>query len=474
MDRVSGFRPLVVAAFVVSLMVVPPVLADSGIQPSIDMAQFKDSQNNSYMEIYYSIPEVGMNYMPDGSGKFACQLVLDIEIHRDSQLWANKVWKIEKTVADTSSVAAGSQMVDVVRYLVEQSGEYRISMRIKDMHHTDRVDSARAVFQVSPFTGEAVEISDVELASHIKKMAPGSQSNLIKNTYKVTPNPAGIFGEGAASIYYYFEAYNLKTHLEGDHYKSVCKVIDSNGVEREGLGITYRPKKKLYNTSIEIGMLNISNLPSGKYRLLYGIADESKTMIASKEKMFYVYNPNVFAAEVLQEGRFGPLEELSEAELDDEFAKLIHINTKDDREFYGSLNNVQGKREFIFSIWSRANDNRLPPLVYREQYLGRAHYANDKFKSIFAKGWKSDRGRVFILYGGPSDIERFASTETTVPYQVWTYDKLKGQGGVQFVFADKGGFSKYELLHSDLRGERRNDSWKTEVFRGSNERQFRN
>ncbi len=470
----SLFRTIVILiCFIAS-----DAFADSGIQPSVDVAQFFDPEGNSYMEIYYAIQESGVHYVEDAQGRLSCQLVMDVEIRHEGTLWANKVWKIEKSVQDTSEVKKGSQLVDLLRYFIEKPGEYAIKMHVKDMHEPTSIDSAATVLTAKSFDSDGIEMSDVQLASHIGKAEKNAARALVKNSYRIMPSPNAVYGLGAPNLYYYFEAYNLQDQVRGDTYKTVCKVIDSQGNEIEGLGITYRTKKKMSDTSIEIGMLNVVGLPSGKYSFVYGIAEDDKSLLASNEKMFYVYNPGVTLPEkdrvsAVASGNYGPLEALTEEELDDEFARLIYVNTKDDREFYNNLETADGKREYILSIWSRNNEENLPSVVYRTQYLGRAQYADQHFKSVYGAGWKSDRGRVVILYGSPSSVERFPSSESTVPYQIWRYDKLRGQGGVEFVFADQEGFNKYELVHSDLRGERNDPDWKSQVFRGSNERQFR-
>jgi len=471
-------QSLFVVMITLSSVVSRAAFSDSGIQPAVDVAQFFDTERNSYIEIYYAIPEASICYVPNDQGKFSCQLVMDVEIYFDGELWANKAWRVEKAVEDTNLVQAGSHMVDLLRYFIDEPGDYTIKMHVKDMHLPSFVDSVEAVFSVQGFKEGNITVSDLQLASSISKASGSTPSALIKNNYKIIPSPNGIYGEGSPNLYYYFEAYNLLSQIPGDRYKTVCKVIDSNDNEIEGLGITYRSKKKLNDTSIEIGMMNVGALPSGKYRFVYGIANDDKTLLASKEKLFYVYNPNVAPIEpespvVDLNGGFGPLAPLTEEELDDEFAKLIYVDTKEDRKFYKNLKAADGKREFILSIWSRGNNDNLNTMAYREQYLGRARYSEQQFKSVFGKGWKSDRGRVFILYGIPSDVERFPSTESTVPYQIWHYDKLRGQGDVQFVFGDAEGFSKYRLLHSTLRGEVSDPQWKGLIFRGSNERQFR-
>ena len=77
------------------------------------------------------------------------------------------------------------------------------------------------------------------------------------------------------------------------------------------------------------------------------------------------------------------------------------------------------------------------------------------------EGWKSDRGRVFLMYGEPSEIERFPNQQNTKPYEIWHYNEI--QGGVIFVFADLTGFSRYTLVHSTMRGEVSDQNWMARV-----------
>ncbi len=451
------------------------VWAGDGLQPCIDAAQFFDSEHNSYIEIYYSLAESGITYRPEAEGGFGCQLVLGMEIYFKDELWANKVWKVEKTLPDTSAVNESAQLVDLVRYFVDEAGDYRVLMHVRDMYDNSSLDSVTTVLRAEPFKAGGLVVSDVELASHIEKAGADNAGVFVKNTYEIMPSPGAIFGRGAFNLYYYFEVYNLFENISAGTYKSVYKVTDIDGREVGGRGFVYRTKKRLYDTSMEIGMVNLSDLPSGKYRLVYGIADDSKTLLASREKLFYVYNPDVVVDETTAptDSDYGFLGHLSEEELDEEFERLLFLSSKEERTIYRSLQTVKAKREFLASVWLRPNEDNLPPQLFREQYLGRVRYADERFKSVYSPGWRSDRGRVFVLYGVPSNIERFASSESTVPYQTWTFDELRGQGGVIFVFADQQGFSRYELIHSTLRGEISDVNWKSQVFRGSNESVFR-
>ena len=45
-------------------------------------------------------------------------------------------------------------------------------------------------------------------------------------------------------------------------------------------------------------------------------------------------------------------------------------------------------------------------------------------------GWKTDRGRVYVLYGEPSEIEKFPNQMDQKPYEIWHYNDI--EGGVYF------------------------------------------
>ncbi|MFQ6113861.1 MAG: GWxTD domain-containing protein [bacterium] len=453
--------------------------AHAGIKPSLDVAQFQDAEHRCYLEVYYSIPEAAIKYIADNEGKFSCQLVLDLHIYQNESLWASKVWKIEKSVEDTSRRKQQSQLVDLIRYQIEEPGSYRIVMHAKDMSQPDYIDSTSTEIVFESFSDDKLEVSDIQLASNIKRAPAGGQSVFLKNVYEIVPNPGRLYGVDVPLVYYYFEAYNLMDNVPGDKYKTLCQIKDSNGRLVTGLGRFFRTKRKVHDSSVEMGMMNIASLPSGKYTLVYGIADSSENVISSKEKKFFVYNPNASIVDFTQmreqsmteEGKYGPLEMLSEKELDEEFDRMVYITTKEDIEFFESLTNADAKRKFIFRVWQapRISNPEMTGLIYRETYLGRVRKADISFKSIFRAGWKSDRGRVFILYGPPTHVERFPSTQTALPYQIWTYDHLKGQGGVIFVFIDRTGFNKYELIHSTLRGELQEPDWPRLINRGTSE-----
>jgi GWxTD domain-containing protein len=86
---------------------------------------------------------------------------------------------------------------------------------------------------------------------------------------------------------------------------------------------------------------------------------------------------------------------------------------------------------------------------FKEEHYRRIAYTNDHFASGIP-GWKTDRGRIYIMYGPPDDIDDHSSGGTyerpreegggetsTFPFQIWRYRYIQGVGtGVQIEFVD--------------------------------------
>ena len=98
---------------------------------------------------------------------------------------------------------------------------------------------------------------------------------------------------------------------------------------------------------------------------------------------------------------------------------------------------------------------------FKFEYLRRVSIANDRYQTMNKKGWATDQGRVFCLYGEASDIERYPAEMEAIPYEIWRYDHI--EGSVIFVFADLFGFSEMSLIHSTKHGELRDDDWHRKV-----------
>ncbi len=440
------------------------------LQPNIDVAQFRGADDNSYIEIYYSLPEAALSYKEAADGSKKGEAVMSLEIFYGDSLWASRAWRVVKTIQDT--LVPGASIVDAIRYQVMQPGEYTATLLTRDLITPDRIDSVSLTYTVRAFEKEKLALSTLELASKIVRAGESGNPVFRKSTVEVIPNAAGLYGESSPVLYYYFEVYNILQNIADDKYKVLCRLDDDSGNEVEGSGVAFRTRIKRHDNSIVFGTKNLSAIPSGTYFLVYGVADTAENILVQDRKKLFVYNPKIplkrLAASTpnYDVKSFQELALLKSKELDQEFDYQRYIATREEKQRYKQLKTDEAKREMIVSIWNRAakNDGTNGP-TFRYVYLKRVEQADQFFKSVFRSGWKSDRGRVLILYGAPFDVERFPSTQENMPYEVWKYDSINGQGNIVFIFADRQGFNYYEQLHSNLRGELQEPNWQKLILR---------
>jgi hypothetical protein len=82
----------------------------------------------------------------------------------------------------------------------------------------------------------------------------------------------------------------------------------------------------------------------------------------------------------------------------------------------------------------------------------------------------SDRGRVYLQYGAPDASQQVSTEPNSYPYEIWQYYRIKDpatgqfQSNKKFVFYNPSLDGKcYSLLHSDARGEMRDDRWQIKL-----------
>ena len=100
---------------------------------------------------------------------------------------------------------------------------------------------------------------------------------------------------------------------------------------------------------------------------------------------------------------------------------VSYIITPAERATWKNLKTDEERESFIESFWLRRDPT--PDTIdneYKEDHYERIAYANEHFASGIP-GWKTDRGRIYIMYGKPDEIESHPSGGT--------YDRPIEEGG---------------------------------------------
>jgi GWxTD domain-containing protein len=117
------------------------------------------------------------------------------------------------------------------------------------------------------------------------------------------------------------------------------------------------------------------------------------------------------------------------------------IISDEERAAFKQLSNDEERDQFIEGFWQRRDPT--PDTVeneFKEEHYARIAYANEHFAAGIP-GWKSDRGRMYIMYGKPDEIESHPSggqyerpmeegggSTSTYPFEQWRYRYLEGVG----------------------------------------------
>lgn len=150
---------------------------------------------------------------------------------------------------------------------------------------------------------------------------------------------------------------------------------------------------------------------------------------------------------------------MAEEELDLEFEIAKYIATRKEKRAYKKLE-FQEKKDFLKKFWAKRDSDQTTDLnEFREGFLSRVAYVNEKLSSIGSgrKGWKTDQGRVIIMYGFPDETEHYTLSSENKPYQIWHY--FSAEAGVKFIFVDRQLFGNYDLVHSTARNEIQDPDW---------------
>jgi len=136
-----------------------------------------------------------------------------------------------------------------------------------------------------------------------------------------------------------------------------------------------------------------------------------------------------------------------------------YIITDEERAAFVRLQTDEERERFIESFWLQRDPT--PGTVeneFKEEYYRRIAYANEHFAAGIP-GWKTDRGRIYITYGPPDEIEdhpaggggrrsaeKSGGETPTYPYQVWRYRYIKGVGAnVVIEFVDPTGSGEFRM-----------------------------
>ena len=370
--------------WVLSLMAIG-VFADN-LNINVDGLNFFDSNNRTIIDVNYSVKYKDLTFKvtDDKSGAIA-GLRIEVKIYNKSKIlhqetFAQKI--IVTSLKDTES--------SLLEYIDRYSLDYASPGNILEIKFVDIVSEDAHIFQKElPLINDRF-ISDVEFDDYISMGESDKFKYMYRGNLLYKSNPSRIFyKETIDSLYCYFQLKGLTRKSKIDwKYNYAIEVKDSfdkkvDYIEKSGVS-------KSDIASINQG-INLQKLPKGMYFITVKNLDKFENNRAYTDFSIADYPGETY--NIL-------------ANRDEEYQLMKYFGYNQASNSWKNFTNTK-KREEINKFWLRyANSMDITADELISTLSERVEYANKNY-SHHKQGWTSDRGKVYILYGPPDDIEEF-------------------------------------------------------------------
>lgn len=134
--------------------------------------------------------------------------------------------------------------------------------------------------------------------------------------------------------------------------------------------------------------------------------------------------------------------------------EVVYIITPTEKDVFLQLETDRERELFIEAFWKHRDPTQgTPGNEFKKEHSRRINYANYNLgRGVPKPGWKTDRGRIYIILGEPRDIERIVGESQIYNAEIWFYQGLTKYGlppGFNLVFYQKDGIGEY-VLYSPL------------------------
>lgn len=436
-------------------------LKAKSLQALFTYMAYTTPDNKSYAETYLSFQGNSLEYVPV-EDKFQASVEVTIIVSRNDSVFYGDKYVVKSPKIDALENVAQS-FIDKQRIPLA-SGTYDLELIFKDTNSEVPPITVTSKLEM-PYKDNNPSMADIMV---VDAYSPTKEMNLLsKSGYDLIPNiPYGdyFFGEGENNIQFYTEVYHLDKLIgEGTPYLLSSSIVSNETGSVIG---SYRSLNKEIASPVQVVFsgFDISKLNSGNYRLQIEARDRENTVLLSRSLFFQKSNPSMEITvniDQLENSFVGKVNSLEEMEDLIECIRPICDNL----EAVHADNQLRGgdldlMKRFFYNFWRKRNE--IAPHEAWSAYKQKVDAVNNEFSTFALKGYRSDRGRVYLQYGSPDQIERSAWENRAYPYQIWQYYRLAdGQSNKIFIFAERAvGTNDYELIHSNAQGEIYNPKWR--------------
>ncbi|UCC45277.1 MAG: GWxTD domain-containing protein [Candidatus Zixiibacteriota bacterium] len=408
----------------------PPLWESPNQEPSlsvhVDRADFNsESEGKVKLEIYYKVYNVGLKFV-ETDGVWRAHYEVSAVVRDDDG---------RQVVASSKdrSVTVDNEGKTRSRYDYRSSqinfdldpGKYKVEFTLLDVKSRE---STRREFDFKAELRDRRQpsMSGIEFAQSVNQLTDSS-SVFRKGNLQVVPSVSRVFGGTEDSrLLFYMEVYTGSDNAD--------RVVVETRLRHERKGMVYRDTLHVdLNEPVtrHLRQMSVSDYPAGGYELEVYLRGRRNKKLAELKEPFEL---------LLSQ------EALIRADWDQVTGQLSYIADPGEADNMKQLTSFEARQAAFDEFWLRRD-----PTVgsveneAKDEFYRRISIANRRFSSLMYDGWRSDRGRIYIIYGAPDSVDDFPYAAHTVAYQVWHYYT---QGRYRrFTFVDEQEDGDYRLQY---------------------------
>jgi GWxTD domain-containing protein len=441
---------------------------------------FSTPDQKTYVETYISVIGNSVTYVKNKNGKYQAGIDVLMTFTKDDSIRSAQRYVLNSPEIDDSSKAV--TFLDLQRFYLPL-GIYNLQITLTDLHRVPQrplTNRRTVIIDIDP---DSVSMSDIELLESYSQSQ--SQNQLSKSGYDLVPYVSNFFPANMEQLRFYGEIYHAqKAVAPTDRFLVMYYIESNNGEKMNDFASFLKLSPQKINSFIY--SFDITRLPSGLFNLVVEVRSPTNRLLSLRKTSFERFNPGIsyklndlaaIDASKTFSGRITNPDTLK-----DYIRCLRPISSESEVDFAENqikTGDVLLMQQYIYNFWTSRNPDN-PEAEWRK-YKVEVDKVNKEFGTQTMRGYETDRGRVYLQYGPPDQRVVVNNDPSSYPYEIWQYYTIRenpivrsgtsGSGNTtqtnkKFVFADFDLVTNnLMLIHSDARGETRDDNWKVRLVK---------
>jgi GWxTD domain-containing protein len=373
--------------------------------------QFAFDKKNSRVTTICNFLYDDLAFEKSDSGGFNAKVKLITAIYNDKDRMVNsRIVEKEVFLEDYDLTNSRSDKVTITNEFLVEPGKYFILLKSIDMKTQQQIQR-KIEIDIKDYSKEELCVSDIRLYSDVVVDSLGRIIRFI-------PAYGSNFTNRMSVFYAAFDIYSKKDTIPATIRMSLINKDNETEID------TTIKKVLVSQLSTQIMSISVRKLK----RNAYTIKVKVKTKKGKAESKRFV---SFFWTEVPG----------TEEDIDLAFRQMTYIADSDSLDYYEDKSFAE-KQAFFKRYWKRHDPNPdTEKNELQDEFFRRINYANSHFSAFNMPGWKTDRGRIYIKFGSPDEVDRHPFDMDSKPYIIWRYYSVRKE----FVFVDVSGFGDYRL-----------------------------